>query len=108
MNRFPPYVLLIIRDGGVGDRAGPCRLFATRVEAGAAGVGWLELVSDIHTRIKGHFDSPVCGFVYDPGAYPAHHQLASQMDQRWKARLRGYNGSTGHMTDYTAATVSSA
>lgn len=42
-------MLLIIRDGGVGDRAGPCRLFETSVEAGAAGVGWFELVSDMHT-----------------------------------------------------------
>lgn len=38
VNKFPPYVLLITRVGGVGDRAGGCLLFKTSVEAGGAGV----------------------------------------------------------------------
>lgn len=35
-------MLFITRDGGVGDRAGGLRRFATRVEAGGAGCGYEE------------------------------------------------------------------
>jgi len=38
VNKFPPYVLLIILVGGVGERAGGLRL-TTRDAAGAAGGG---------------------------------------------------------------------
>lgn len=38
VKRFPPYVLLITRLGGVGDRAGGFRRLRTRVEGGAAGI----------------------------------------------------------------------
>jgi hypothetical protein len=38
VNRFPPYVLLTTRDGGVGERALGLRRL-TSAEAGGAGVG---------------------------------------------------------------------
>lgn len=38
VKRFPPYVLLITRFGGVGERAGGFLRLRTRVEGGAAGV----------------------------------------------------------------------
>ena len=37
VNKLPPYVLLITREGGVGDRAGGLRLLTTNVDAGGAG-----------------------------------------------------------------------
>lgn len=37
VNRLPPYVLLMTRVGGVGDRAGGFFLFETNVTAGGAG-----------------------------------------------------------------------
>lgn len=37
VNKFPPYVLLITRVGGVGERAGGFRRFSTRAEGEAAG-----------------------------------------------------------------------
>ena len=43
VNRFPPYVLLMIRVGGVGDRAGGLRRLATRDAAGGAGCGYMRL-----------------------------------------------------------------
>ena len=40
VNKLPPYVLLITRVGGVGDRAGAFRPFATKSEAAGAGCGY--------------------------------------------------------------------
>ena len=40
VNRLPPYVLLITRVGGVGERAGGLRRLATNVDAGGAGWGY--------------------------------------------------------------------
>lgn len=39
VNKFPPYVLLTTRDGGVGERALGLRRL-TSAEAGGAGVGY--------------------------------------------------------------------
>ena len=40
VNRFPPYVLLITRVGGVGDLAGGFRL-TTKEEADTVGAGYM-------------------------------------------------------------------
>jgi hypothetical protein len=38
VNRFPPYVLFMIRVGGVGERAGALRRLITKDDGGGAGV----------------------------------------------------------------------
>lgn len=46
---------------------------------------------------------PASDYACDRGAYSVHHRLALQIGLHWKARLRGYIGSTGHMMHCTVA-----